>query len=316
MLYTVKSALQSIAPFVGDGGECWDSDRTLNALNRARRLIYERGDYEGTMEEGCVSVSCGCFSLPRHLGEIRSAWKCNAPVTVVPYYYMTLAELGRGRDECCGVGGDACQIVIHRTGISRPMRKRISKPSILYLFAPDDESGTISFLLRLRGDSTKRVSVDLSDPDIREEDGYIPVESAVKDVLEVAKPVTNGRVSLVVESGFSREVIAYYAPGEVNPHYSEYNARGISDGVLVVFSKRKFFDFTPADYEGMVDIQSVSALEFAVQADAHKVANANDRYIQSIQLMEEQLDEFDQDVAMGQSAFHPIPHAPQRPKQW
>ena len=287
MSTTVERALKRLARFNGEAGSCWDAASNLDRLNEVREMIYERGDYEGTTEWGCVAIEdCACIYLPAHLEAVRHAWIGEVPILTRSRAYMSIDMIGR--QSCCSCRPDQRRAV-QMTDVRRPVVRTPSKPYALRVIGGEDEDEELVFrCVDIMGDVQEHRVVPKQ---VAETYG-----AGIKDVLSVVKPVTKGKVVVFADLEDGTEVfLAEYQPWQENPAFTQMRISNYTQGdctcPLVVFAKRKFRNLMELDE--LLDITSTLALSFGYQALNARDGNRDDEYRSKLVLMTEQLDQVD-----------------------
>lgn len=291
--FTVSEALDVLARYNGEQGTCKDAPSNLRRLNRVRRIIYELGDYEGTMEWGCLPIdgASRCIYLPYFLETVRQAWISSMPVIVRGSGYMALDSIGRRG--CCDCHPDSRR-ALQVTGLRPPFT---ATPDGLFQLTidTDDDAGLV-FRGTGRDGSPKvaRLSKDA------------PVSDVMFDkVTSVVKPRTVGDV--VVHARFpdgGSYVVANYPGSAINPRYAQMRIMDYCSSDcerdLVVLAKRTFIPYE--DLDELVDIESMQALVFGSQAINSVEGNRDEEYVRKIGLMRGQLSQVDQDMSMHEGS--------------
>lgn len=294
MPFTVEHALKKLAPFCGKAGTCWDAPENLIELNDARELIYEQGDYEGTMEWGCVNICGGKFFLPPSMQTVRDAYWCHRDVKVNLAGHTTLDQ--QGAASCCVSErfpmGNAFSI--QPTGQRKPYTVQLTgKFNFKVVWdESDDDEVKLTFQVIREGQRLTEIleSAELS-------------SAPVDDIVSVVKPVTVGFGVLWGScDGQDERFMAEYAPWQENPLFTEYQPLGGcgSHRQVVLFGKKMFYELR--DMDQLVDIESISALKSAYQAINEQQADDDAKYVGKLQIMVNRLSLADKNLSVGSSS--------------
>ncbi len=299
---TLEMVLRELATFNGEPGTCWDAESNLDRLNRVRNLIYQRGDYEGTMEWGCAKiVDDSCIYLPEHLLAPRIARISSCPVLVYGQNYFAIPATSVS--ECCSSSPDTSRAV-QMTGQRRPICATPSGPYQIKVVACDEETEELSF----RGIDADGLPFELDIVPKNGEGDFIG--DRIFDITEVFKKQTKGPILVwYLDSGGEEGLLAEYSARSINPRFTQMRILNFTKGSrkvdLVILAKKNFKRYTKADVDNddLIDIQSTHALSFGYQALNAQLANRDSEYATKIQLMEEQLDQVDQDIGSQQGSY-------------
>lgn len=291
---TTKEFLEQSSGFAGTSGYAWDSPEALMYFNRARRLIWNRGDYEGLLEYGCIKVD-GCeFFLPYHLETLRAAWplKYGAQVDLVGRYYERIERAFL--DSCCDVGCDKYTATKRGDNFAFPSSKLYNGITAFFqILDTEDENVTIEVFAEDDKKSVTSEKLTLVKPF-----EYYQLEVSLGKFLSLRKPRTFGRVRvLLYEDNKNEHFLEHFLePFETNSKYSLYNISPNPSGNMVILAKKRYYTYSEKDYDKEIDINP-DALEFAMAAVVKKETDNDDGYVSKVQLTEEHLEEEQQDKA-------------------
>ena len=307
MRRTVEDALRKLARHNGENGTCWDAQSNLDRLNEVRELIYERGDYEGTTEWGCVRIDdCQCIYLPGSLETVRKAWISSMPLLVRNQHYMSLDTVQRTL--CCSCAPDTRR-ALQSTGVRRPVTMIPADPfSLMLAFEDDADEGTEVIVTAKTYDGTREIFK------ISADDEEATYGERLKDIIQVVKPVTAGRVMLrAVTADGTVSTMAEYQPWQVNPRFTQMRVtnylKGDCDIDLVVFAKKSFYNLT--GYDELVDIESLSALKFGYQALTAQDGGRDQEYTSKLVLMTDSLNRSDANLGVQEGTVEINPRRAQ-----
>jgi hypothetical protein len=299
MRKSVESVLRKLCVFNGEAGTKWDDPSNLVRLNEVRELIYDEGDFEGTMDYGCLPIeNCKCIYLPPEFEAIRCAWVDGSPITVRGSNYMTLPEIGI--QSCCTCSIDARRSV-QFTGVRIPFSAPQYTPySLRVIFECEDD-----YPVTFRG-----VDMDGNIVSVTAESGPDPVDIGenFQRIYEVIKQPSMGRVTVFALRGFLDEptttFLARYQRHHENPTFSEMKIvnymTGDCDKNLVFLAKKKYYDLQ--DFNQLVDIESIQALRFGYQAMNAMLGNRDEEYSLKVRGMVGSLNKVDQNLSHSETS--------------
>lgn len=291
--------------FAGTSGFRWDTPQALNYLNRARRMIWNRGDPVGTIEHGAIKITKCCFFLPAHLETVRAMFpfQYGSKADIKGSYYE---ELERAFiDSCCLAGCE--QFKFMKTGESFPLPDDTRHEGChLWLQPLNGLDNDVKFTVYAE-DWQKSIQTDeftLTDPFHRTR-----VDIPLGRILELRKSRTYGRVKATIETRSGTVQMDHdLSPFEEHCRYEKYRISPLVDGYAIIKAKRRFYHFTDKDYDRLLDLNP-EALEFGMQAVTKKEIDNDDQFVSKLQLTEEQLEEEKQDrlglFKPRESTFHP-----------
>lgn len=257
---SVKDVIGDIALFAGQSGSCPDSEKAFQYINYARRLLWNRGDWLGTLEYGCLNACEGCAYLPWDLEVIREAWLGIRPIDVRDEWWQSLSYAGL--KSCCG---SCCSGALIQTGRKRPIVKPLCGSVRIKIWSNEtEEEGTqIVFKAIDRYDTPRDLVFTYTDGE------FNTVETNICDIEHVIKPATKGVifVQAIYPNTGNKTLIAHYKPDQINPEFNEYELRipqAKKKCQILIKAKKKYFDVQ--DENDIIGIENIVALEFAAEA--------------------------------------------------
>ena len=293
MQFLVSYALKRLAEHNGPTGSCWDDPSNLERLNEARALIYENGDYEGTMDWFIANVSkCSCsFSPPARFDSIRELYECDKLIEVVDSPSMII-DCQRARDCCSG----NVRVRARKNPRGNPYA---AKPSCSFKIrigaeSTQDSGKTIEVVLMTSNSRRVRRTVTL------QAEKSVRVDGQFSDVVSIVKPKTHGDVTMFAEVKGSECFVMAEIPGAIEiPRFYQY-ALSPSCRATQIVGYGKKIPLPLMRMDDVVDIESITALTFAYQALNAQSARDNKSFTDAIQLMRGAINLADQSLSEGE----------------
>lgn len=282
---------ETVAPHVGEAGTC-DETLFLRALNQALDLIWNLGDWEGTIVRCRLPVGPDCcLRLPWQIEKIRTAWFDGRDVPVGDHLYETLNSNSISGCQSCD-----CPRLIN-LNIQRPLPVEVDWPKYLAVqFGPEDAGTKVTLTYKDASGVTKRFDA-VAEANCGSGSRHITTEQ-VHGLLMVSKAETKYPVSLLAcadSKCASWERVAYYHPTQMYPSYSLIKVVGPPNSSIVVRGKLRRPRIV--SMEDMVPIENAHALALAVRA-VSSLGRNRDAYVAHLKdatdlLKLEALDELD-----------------------
>lgn len=271
------------ARYAGPQGASPTSCLALQYLNKARSTLWNRKDWIGTVEYGCIQLTGNCFYLPWHLDTIRAAWAGSERASLFDEYYITIED--NILSDCCDL---TCDFKVHKTGKRSPLPFTVvGEHKIGFTNIDNRDNGTIVTMRFMSGSSIETETITLDANKVSMTDNI------AGKVLSISKGQTHGSVQvLVIGTDGSVQVAHTLAPQEDVPEYTEYRGYGNHCQAVVVKAKKRFVNFTEKDLDTVLDIKP-EGLEFAMQAIVAKEKNSlegDNLYVSKLLLAEGDLE--------------------------
>jgi hypothetical protein len=245
---------------MGDQGVDPKSKKALFLLNRARRMIHPLDDWLHTIKYYCVDLCECCFLLPWDAKAIRAAWDGDRVIEISNEYFDSIP-----RELAMDCKRD--QADFFRTGLRIP--------------APFSVNGKrkIGFVARDACDAGKEIKVayinrfgsKVSDK-IELTDDFRPTFTAQEpaEIISFDKDRTNGNVDVIINN----RKVSQMKPRYTCESHEQYKIKGsLCCSRVLIKCKVKHIDYTEEDYDELIDIDSIDALEFAAMAYTAKQKN-------------------------------------------
>lgn len=279
MADSVGELFPTLRLFSGDSGTC-SFDKYLDLLNQARKLLWAKTQYPGTMEWACICCVDGCWTMPSRYEQIHLAWLGKSPVSLGNEWYQSIPQIGiidriDGNNSChrkiVEVGGSHVTFQDYTVG-----------PYLVGLQAEglaDEGIGITVFTIDRYGVRQKETIQLLSPPQ------YAMGSTMTKAVIAIIKPRTAGRVRLYAidpNNSDQRKLLAVYQPQDVNPTFSRYKIIGNNcSEQLTIYAKKKFYRLE--DENDLVEF-SEQALIHAITAVVYRENRSRNEYISELSL--------------------------------
>jgi hypothetical protein len=252
-MFLVRDILEEIANHVGGHGvdiDCSDESQNvaLKVLNESQRLIMAEGDFEGSEQEICLTVTNSCVTLDRRIETIKQYTINNQPGQVLSDNFKFLQQ-GWGsldkNDNC------SCGSALEDVGDVYPLINDLEKA--MYITAYSDRPETGATLEIYGDDATGREISRHWETDkgftipIQERGAERPAYTGddsrssgkVRHIRALRKPRTKGYVYVYgylphvdEDTGlvdcYESKWLVTLAPDETNPQHRRYKVPGAS----------------------------------------------------------------------------------------
>lgn len=233
-MFSVEQIREDIAPFTLDAGKCKESEFVLKYINGARRLLWPRANFKGTLETICIKTDgTKCFlTLPANLMRIVRAQRCGRDVQIDTPWYEYADNVSWG-DNCAS--------------------------SLLDLgerYTTFEDYGTKNFRLKIKAESNqdvgKKVHFGIHDENdnrriitgvLSEDHVGVSLNEWIKYYHSVTKERTVGRVRVYIydPNAGVETICAIYEPEEINPIYRRYRLpRGNRSAYYFIEGKKRY----------------------------------------------------------------------------
>lgn len=252
---TLDEMVESVKGFVGDSGSC-NYDRAVKAINQARRLLYNKREWNNTAEYVCIACVDGCFTLPARYEQIRLAWVNGNPTSLADEWFQSTPWSKLYNK------GNSCHRLISEVGgrhvLFRDYRTRPYQIAILAENA-EDVGVKLGFEAQDEYGSYHQINVTA----IQSPEKTIS-EKAIVGIRTASKPKTKGRIRVYAHDpvlGIDT-LISIYQPTDANPWFRRFYAPKGCNCITLYVSKR-FFDLE----DGLEQVEfSADAMIYAVLA--------------------------------------------------
>lgn len=255
MADTLAEMVEVVKGFVGDSGVC-SPERAIKAINQARRLLYNKREWNSTSEY--VEICCvdNCFTLPNRYEQIKLAWLNGNPVSLADEWFRSTqwSNLYNRGNSChrliTEIGG---RHVIYQDYTTAPYQIAVMVED------PLDVGITLTFEAQDEYSTYHNAKVVTEYPPQR---GLS--EGRFKGIRAVAKPKTKGRVRVYAYNPDSNSslLLAIYHPNDVNPTFRRFQVPK-SCNTVTLYAAKRFYDLE--DDQELVEF-SADAMIYAVLA--------------------------------------------------
>lgn len=228
MPLTLKEMVDEVKGSVGDSGTC-SYDLAKTYINRARRLLWDKREWNATCEYVCICCVDSCFTLPPRYSQIKAAWVNNAAASLADEWFNLTPNAQYVWQNSCHkqiieVGG---KHVVFRDYRTRPYQISIVAESI------QDKDVELSFEAYNEYGSYEQATVKAGEKSPKT---YVGIRS-------VSKPKTNGRVRLYAYDPVleMQTLISVYQPQDANPSWRRFKApRGCN--CITIYAAKNYSD--------------------------------------------------------------------------
>lgn len=272
MADTLAEMAELVRDFVGDSGTC-SIDRAKKAVNEARRLLWEKREWNSTGEYVCICCVDRCFTLPNRYSQIKLAWIGDNSVSLADEWFnATDAYALHPRNSCHRLITEAGgRHVVFRDYNEAPYQIAV------IIENPADVGVDLTFEAQDQYSTYRRVSVT----------GIAPPNMAlspdrVVSIRAVSKPRTNGRVRVYAwnpDNG-QKLLLAVYQPQDVNPAFRRFRIPKTCKQITI-YAMKKYFDLE--DDNDLVEF-TPEAMRFACLALNSLANRKQQEYVNNLNL--------------------------------
>ena len=272
MPLTLAQMVEEVKGAVGDSGTC-SFEQAKTYINRARRLLWDKREWNATCEYVCICCVDSCFTLPPRYSQIKAAWVNNEGASLADEWYNLIPNARNNINHSCHrqiteVGG---KHVLFRDYRTRPYQIAVLAESI------EDVGVPVSFEAYNEYSSYEQVTVNtVGTPELAKS------PKTVVGIRSVSKPKTNGRIRVyaydpVIETS---TLLSIYQPGDVNPSWRRFHApRGCN--CITIYASKTYGDLD--DPMELVEF-TPEAMYFAVLAINSKENRMGNEYLGNLGL--------------------------------
>ena len=211
MPLTLEEMVEEVKGAVGDSGTC-SYDLAKTYINRARRILWDKREWNATSEYVCICCVDSCFTLPPRYAQIRAAWVNNAGASLADEWFNLTPNAQYVWQNSCHrqiieVGG---KHVVFRDYMTRPYQLHLVAESI------DDQDVELSFEAYNEYGSYEQVTIKAGEKSPKTYSG----------IRSVSKPKTNGRIRVYAYDAVleTQTLISVYQPQDQNPSWRRFKA--------------------------------------------------------------------------------------------
>lgn len=239
MAETLESMVELVKGFVGDSGVC-SYDRAVKAINQARRLMWNKKEWNAIGEYACICCSNDCFTLPGRYDQIKLAWIGKNAVSLADEWFNATNAFGLTAQNSCHrqiteVGG---RHVVFREYTEAPYQIGIS------IEEQDDIGVELVFEAQDQFSTYRNVTIAAINPPQK---AYST--EFVTGLRSVTKPKTKGRVRVYAynPNNGQKLLLAVYQPSDINPTFRRFRLPRTCEQITI-YAMRRYYDLEfPSD---------------------------------------------------------------------
>lgn len=266
----LSDAKSVLAKYAGDSGICEGDERLTDAINEARRILYQLGEWDAVMEPICVCpINCK-YVLPAKYEYAKSAYVCNRSLPVLNSWYVGLSQWNCYCGNKFGLVVDPGHHATYREWGTEPNAKDCGTCNpegflIRLKFGSDTDVGaTIRFKgIGIRGEEVWITRILTGDPFIWDEAGGN--DRRMVKLTHVIKPKTTSWIRLEGYDGENFIDMAHYEGEDINPSYMIYNGYHTKQAVMKVKRRYRLLrddNFDEVEFNPDVMIHALQAIAF------------------------------------------------------
>lgn len=255
MATSVSDFLFENSIYAGPKGARCDSDEAFSFLNRARKKLYEQGDYKGTILVGQVYLYNSLFVPPFEIEAIRAVYIGDAPHGVRNSHFTTI-------DPSTYEFYNGCKAAFASTGRTFGFIGTNLPSSYSIGFSAEninDVGAEICVKYKEECGTIKSAIVVLTDDWATAE---VPGAIATS-ILGISKKITFGPIKIHLNGC----CLATIHPHETATHYNEYRVAGcVASQYVTIRGKKKFIPYAKGKDECSILDLSDDSVAFAMRA--------------------------------------------------
>lgn len=267
MPLTLKEMVDEVKGSVGDSGTC-SYDLAKTYINRARRLLWDKREWNATSEYVCIRCVDSCFTLPPRYSQIRAAWVNNTAASLADEWFNLTPNAQYVWQNSCHkqiieVGG---KHVLFKDYRIRPYQISILAESI------EDKDVELSFEAYNEYGSYEQVTIKAGE---KSPNTYVGVRS-------VSKPKTNGRIRVYAHDPVleTQTFISIYQPQDSHPSWRRFKAPRGSNCITLYAAK----NYSELEDENELVEFTPDAIYFAILAINSKENRNGGEYLNNLGL--------------------------------
>lgn len=272
MADTLLEMAELVRDFVGDSGTC-SIERAKKAVNEARRLLWEKREWNSTAEYVCICCVDRCFTLPNRYAQIKLAWIGNQSTSLADEWYNAAAPYGLHAQNSCH------RLIVEAGGRHVVFRDYTEAPYNIAVVAENtaDVGVELVFDAQDQYSTYRNLKVTAAVPP-----NMAMSSERVVAIRGVTKPRTVGRIRVYAwnpDNG-QKLLLAVYQPQDINPTFRRFRVPKTCKQITL-YATRKYFDL-----ENDTDLVefSTEAMRFACLALNSLHNRKSQEYIQNIGL--------------------------------
>lgn len=298
-MLSFKEVAEEVSSYVGESGVCADDPRVLKAVNRARRLLYELGNWKGVTSDMVIQSYDGTITLPPAYEYITKSWT-SVRNMIIPNEHFTIITNGF-REQCGGM----CQ----PNKVNEPVAcfrdfGMVNREDCFYrvevMFESDREADGTEVILHGYNKQGNRAILPRFYVT-----GMVGVTHSpqsfdmfVRSIYQATKPATQGRVRVYgyIPDTDKRVLCAIYEKDDINPTMQRYRISSHRSGQsqYLVTAKRRYRPIV--NDTDLVDIHTdalIHTLQGLTDRDSRNINGFNANLTMATQFLNRQLGQED-----------------------
>jgi hypothetical protein len=233
MADTLDEMVEVVKGFVGDSGTC-SRDRAISYINQARRLLWNKRNWNSIGEYVCICCVDSCFTLPNRYEQIQLAWVNNDSASLADEWFNStpLAKFAKH---------NSCHRMITEVGGRHVLfREYRTRPYQIAVLAENIEDTGVELGFEAQDEYGSYRQVNVTAPQSPEK-GLS--DQAVISIRTVSKPKTKGRVRVYAHDPVleTDTLIGIYQTTDVNPWFRRFHApKGCN--CITLYASKRYFD--------------------------------------------------------------------------
>ena len=254
MAETLDEMVEIVRGFCGDSGTC-SLDRAVKAINQARRLLWNKREFNSTAEYVKICCVDQCFTLPNRYEQIKLAWIGKDSVSLADEWFNATNAYALRPEHSCH------RLITEAGGRHVVFQDYTTAPYQIAIVIEDsrDVGVKLAFEAQNEYSTYENVEIEAVSPPTKAltPARYVSLRSATK-------PRTFGRVRVYAYNPDSQSslLLAIYQPQDVNPWFRRFRMPKTCCSVTL-YATKKFYDLEEG-YE-LVEF-SADAMIYAVLA--------------------------------------------------
>jgi hypothetical protein len=259
MADTLEEMVEVVKGFVGDSGTC-SNEIAAKAINDARRLLWNKREWNTTAEYVEICCADRCFTLPNRYEQIRLAWINGNSASLADEWFNAVAGNKLYNR------ASSCHALITEIGGKHIVYQEYnSAPYQIALLAEDirDVGVTLTFEAQDEYSTYHIAKVTTVTPPTK---GLSNLR--FKALRAVSKPKTQGRIRVYAYNPDSDSslLLSIYQPNDVNPTFRRFRIPK-SANAITLYATKKFYELSDGQEQ----------VEFCSEAMISAVAALNSR---------------------------------------
>ena len=252
---TLAEMVEVVKGFVGDSGVC-SSERAIKAINQARRLLWNKREWNTTAEYVDICCADCCFTLPNRYEQVKLAWVNGEAASLADEWFNATQWKNLYNS------GNSCHRLITEIGGRHVVfQEYTTAPYQIGVMVEDplDVGVTLTFEAQDEYSTYHTVKVTT----------ILPPQKALSDLRftglrSASKPKTKGRIRVYAYNPDSQSslLLAIYQPNDINPSFRRFRIPR-SCNTITLYAAKKYFDLV--DEQELVEF-SADSMIYAVLA--------------------------------------------------